>query len=64
MDFRAVKIILALFLLIAFATPIFRLSASMPRKAKDAFPMALADSEVRTDSTASTPFRLIENSDH
>jgi len=35
MDFRAVKIILAAFLLIAFVTPFFRLSVAMPKKGKD-----------------------------
>lgn len=35
MDFHAVKIILAAFLLIAFVAPFFRLSVSMPKKAKE-----------------------------
>lgn len=35
MDFRAVKIILASFLTIAFITPFFRLSVAMPKKGKD-----------------------------
>ncbi|HTF20750.1 MAG TPA: hypothetical protein VK658_21905 [Chryseolinea sp.] len=35
MDFRAVKIILATFLLIAFVTPFFRLSVALPKKGKD-----------------------------
>ena len=34
MDFRAVKIILAAFLFIAFVTPFFRLSVAMPKKGK------------------------------
>jgi len=34
MDFRAVKIILAAFLVIAFVTPFFRLSVAMPKKGK------------------------------
>ena len=35
MDFRAAKIILATFLTIAFVTPFFRLSVSMPKKGKE-----------------------------
>jgi hypothetical protein len=35
MDSRAVKLILAAFLFIAFVTPFFRLSVAMPKKGKD-----------------------------
>jgi hypothetical protein len=35
MDFRAVKIILAAFLLIAFVIPLLKLSVVMPGKGKD-----------------------------
>ena len=63
MDFRAVKIILAVFLLISFATPIFRLSASMPKKGKETSPLALANSKHSSDSTATAPLILTDNGD-
>ncbi|MGC3946686.1 MAG: hypothetical protein QM762_19560 [Chryseolinea sp.] len=53
MDFRAVKIILALFLFIAFAMPILRLTVSMPKKGKETTTLAMSESNIRSDSTSS-----------
>jgi hypothetical protein len=64
MDFRAVKIILALFLFIAFTAPLLRLSVAMPKKGKETSTLAMAGSNIQSDSTTSaTPIPLAEQGD-
>jgi hypothetical protein len=52
MEFRAVKIILATFLVIAFATPFFRLSVAMPKQSKESGTFALAENRAMADSVS------------
>ena len=52
MDFRAAKIILATFLVVAFVTPFFRLSVDMPKKSEVSATLALAETNALADSAS------------